>query len=163
VVICRLPNGNRIEMNGSRAFLAAGVIGTAPIVIFFSGTTGAAGQCVSCVPYRDYKSAKLAVTALCFWYLAKNIDVRVLAGETLHFSLVCLAIIVLMAQIPLVGLGWRYIVDALSGNGDKLPVASAIACTAVTSFFSQIVPNIGADAVRVWMLTQLGRGWRPPA
>ena len=110
-------------------------------------------------------AAKLAVTALCFWYLAKNIDVRVLAGDakTLHFPLVCLAIIVLMAQIPLVGLRWRYIVDALSGSGDKLPVASAIACTAVTSFFSQIVPNIGADAVRVWMLTQLGRGWRPLA
>jgi uncharacterized membrane protein YbhN (UPF0104 family) len=107
-------------------------------------------------------AAKLAVTALCFWYLASNIDVRALAGDakTLHLPSVCLAVIVLMAQIPLVGLRWRFIVDALGGSGNKLPAAPAIACTAVSSFFSQVIPNVAADALRVWMLTQLGRGWR---
>ena len=104
---------------------------------------------------------KLTVTGLCFWYLARDLDVHALAREakTLNLPSACFAVILLMAQIPFVGLRWRLVVDALGGGG-KLSAGAAVACTAVSNFFAQVVPNIAADTLRARMLTQLGRGWR---
>jgi hypothetical protein len=107
-------------------------------------------------------AAKLAVTGLCFWYLARHIDVGefLRAAHTLDLRWTVLAIILLMAQIPLVGLRWCSIVDALGGDRDRIWRGPMIAITAMSNFFAQVLPNIAADSIRVWMLTQLGRGWR---
>ena len=106
--------------------------------------------------------AKSAITVCCFWYLARNVDVGALlrAPLTLDLRWTFLAVIILMAQIPLIGLRWRSIVDALDSGRDHLPIIPAIACTAIAGFFAQVVPNIAADSLRAWMLTRLGRGWR---
>jgi len=107
-------------------------------------------------------TAKSAITVCCFWYLARNVDVGALlrAPLTLDLQWTFLAIVILMAQIPLIGLRWRSIVDALDGGRDHLGITPAVACTAIAGFFAQVVPNIAADSLRAWMLTRLGRGWR---
>jgi hypothetical protein len=65
----------------------------------------------------------------------------------------------MMLQVPLVGWRLSKIVDTL-GPDRGLRHGSVIAVTAITTFFGQILPNIAADSVRVWMLTRLGSTWR---
>ena len=107
-------------------------------------------------------AVKVAVTCLCFWYLTRSVNLAALGHDvlTLRLGLAGLAIISLMAQIPLVGLRWRGIIEAIENDRDGVPAAPIIAFTAVSGFFAQVVPNIAADAIRAWMLTEIGRGWR---
>ena len=106
--------------------------------------------------------AKLAVTCLCFWYLARNIDLSELlrAGRTLDLLWTSLAVLAFIIEILLVGLRWCKIVDALERGRERIRRGPMIAITLISNFFAQVVPNIAADTLRVWMLTQLGRGWR---
>ena len=107
-------------------------------------------------------AAKLAVTCLCFWYLARNIDLSELlrAGRTLDLLWTSLAVLAFIIEILLVGLRWCKIVDALERGRERIRRGPMIAITMISNFFAQVVPNIAADTLRVWMLTQLGRGWR---
>src|SRR5262245_30051297 len=64
-------------------------------------------------------AAKLLVTAACFWYVSRQIDWRQVSSaiSLLDFRWAAFAIFVVMLEIPLVGLRWYYIVDALAGEG----------------------------------------------
>ena len=107
-------------------------------------------------------AGKLAITGVCFWYLSRRIDFNALlhAPSALDPRSACLVVILLMTQIPLISLRWRNIVNALDGGRRSLPINPAIACTAIVTFFAQVVPNLAADSLRAWMLTRLDRGWR---
>ncbi len=106
-------------------------------------------------------AAKLAVTGVCFWYLARNVDPRdlVRAAGTLDLRWAGMASLLLILEIPIVALRWSRIVDALEGDRTRIRRRPIIAITAIGGFFAQVMPNIAADTVRAWMLTQLGRGW----
>ena len=107
-------------------------------------------------------AAKLSVTGLCFWYLARNIDFAefIRAARTLDARWTVLATVLLMLEIPLVGVRWCKIVDALGHGRDPIKRAPMIAITAIANFFAQIVPNIAADSIRAWMLAQHDYSWR---
>jgi hypothetical protein len=61
-------------------------------------------------------AAKLLVTGACFWYVSRQIDWRQLSSviPLLEFRWAALAIFVIMLEIPLAGLRWYNIVDALA-------------------------------------------------
>jgi glycosyltransferase 2 family protein len=105
---------------------------------------------------------KLVVTALCFWYLAWKIDPAqfLLVINTLNLWWTGLAVLTIMLQIPLVGLRWCKIIDAL--RADRAPVRHGpiIAITMIASFLLQVVPTLAVDTVRVVMLRRFGPGWR---
>jgi uncharacterized membrane protein YbhN (UPF0104 family) len=105
---------------------------------------------------------KLAISATCLWYVARQIDVadfnRLLA--TFDYAWASLATLIIMAETPLTALRWRQIVNALVTDVEQIPVGPAVAITAIGVFVGQILPNVAADAVRVWLLSRVGRSWR---
>ena len=62
-------------------------------------------------------AAKLFVTGACFWYLSRQIDLtQVLSAiPLLDFRWAAFGTLVVILQLPLLGLRWYMIVDALSG------------------------------------------------
>ena len=69
-----------------------------------------------------------------------------------------LATIFVIVQCPLVGVRWAWINDALGPKLPRMTVGSMIAITLIANFFSQIVPNIISDALRIWLLSKIGSG-----
>jgi glycosyltransferase 2 family protein len=104
---------------------------------------------------------KLAVTIGCFWYLVRRIEINELAtiARSLNWTWAALALIALMLQLPLAGLRWGAIVDAVCAPARHASRSVMIAICSVGIFFGQILPNPGGDAVRIWMLTRIGRTW----
>jgi uncharacterized membrane protein YbhN (UPF0104 family) len=107
-------------------------------------------------------AAKFAVTSVCFWYLASNVAVGDLlrAARTLDLLWTGLAILSLMIEVPIVGLRWCSIANALGDGQHPIKRGPMVAIIVIANFFAQVVPNIAADTLRVWMLTTLDRGWR---
>ncbi len=107
-------------------------------------------------------AAKLLVTGACFWYLSRQIELsQVLpAISTLDFRWVALAILVVALQIPLVGVRWCNVVDALSARNDRMTQTVMIAIAAIGLFFAQVLPSVAGDGMRAWLLVRLGCGWR---
>ena len=107
-------------------------------------------------------AAKVVVTALCFWYLSRRIDVaqllRVLPELDVRWAAV--AALVAMLQIPLLGLRWCEILDALALRNARMTRAAVIGITAIGAFFTQVLPNIAGDGMRVWLAARLGCDWR---
>jgi uncharacterized membrane protein YbhN (UPF0104 family) len=107
-------------------------------------------------------AAKLLVTGACFWYVSRQIDWRqVLSGiPLLDFRWAALAILVAMLEIPLLGLRWHNIVDALATHDKQITRTATIAATAVGVFFAQVLPSVAGEGVRAWLLVRLGSNWR---
>jgi glycosyltransferase 2 family protein len=105
---------------------------------------------------------KIAVTVACFWYLLRHIDVvelrRTLPGVDMRWSV--LAIILLVAQIPLVALRWLQIAKILTMHGRQLTLFWMTVAAAIAQFFGQILPVIAGDGVRVWFLGRFSNDWR---
>jgi uncharacterized membrane protein YbhN (UPF0104 family) len=105
---------------------------------------------------------KLAVTAVCFWYLLHHVDVaelrRTLPGLDVRWAL--LAICLLLLQIPLLGLRWLQIAKTLRMRGKQLTFVWMSIATAIGQFFGQILPVVAGDGVRVWFLAHFGNDWR---
>ncbi len=107
-------------------------------------------------------AAKVIVTALCFWYLSRRIDVaqllQVLPVFDVRWGVV--AVLVAMLQIPLLGLRWCEILDALALRNARLTRTAVIGITAIGAFFTQVLPNIAGEGMRVWLAARLGCDWR---
>lgn len=103
---------------------------------------------------------KVAVTGACFWYLAKQVDFGEFARTVPTISIGWLLIAVLGAalQVPLIGLRWSAIIDALPGL--RTPRPNVIAIAWISLFLGQVLPYAAGDAMRVLLLTRLGRDWR---
>src|SRR5262249_33543600 len=106
--------------------------------------------------------AKLLVTGACFWYVSRQIDWRqvVSAIPLLNWRWAAFAILISMLQIPLLGLRWRNIVDALAPGDRRMGSVDMIAATAVGVFFAQVLPSVAGEGVRAWLLVRLGSNWR---
>ena len=107
-------------------------------------------------------AAKLLVTAACFWYLSLQIDFsKVLpAVPMLDFGWVAFAILLVVLQIPLVGVRWYNVVHALTVCSERMTQLAMIAIAAIGLFFSQIFPSVAGDGMRAWLLVRLGCDWR---
>jgi len=107
-------------------------------------------------------AAKLLVTGACFWYVSQQVDWRQVlsAVPLLDFRWTALAILVALLQIPLLGLRWHDIVDALGARNQQMTRAAMIAATAVGLFFAQVLPSVAGEGVRAWLLVRLGCDWR---
>jgi uncharacterized membrane protein YbhN (UPF0104 family) len=107
-------------------------------------------------------AAKLLVTGACFWYVSRQIDWRQVSSAIplLDFRWAALAACIAMLQIPLAGLRWRNIVDALRARGQQMTRAAMIAATSVGLFFAQVLPSVAGEGVRAWLLVRLGCDWR---
>lgn len=105
---------------------------------------------------------KLAVTCACFWYVSRQINVNdfVREGWNLDFRWLAFATIIMMIQIPLVGVRWAKITDGLNPNLPRTPRAAMLAITAISNFLAQVIPNLMSDAIRIWFLAQIRPGWR---
>src|SRR6516225_3530596 len=108
-------------------------------------------------------AAKLLVTGACFWYVARQIDMRALlsAIPLLDFRWAAVAVVVAMSQIPLVALRWGSILDGLTARARRLTDGAMIAIAAIGVFFAQVLPSAVGEGVRAWLLVRLGCGWRP--
>src|SRR5262249_30716816 len=107
-------------------------------------------------------AAKLLVTAACFWYVSRQIDWRQLSSAIplLEFRWAALAIFVIMLEIPLAGLRWYNIVDALATRDQQMTRTAMTAATSVGLFFGQVLPNVAGEGMRAWLLVRLGSNWR---
>jgi uncharacterized membrane protein YbhN (UPF0104 family) len=105
---------------------------------------------------------KLIVTGLCFWYISRRIDLSELARRAGAIDAVWAgaAVVAIAAQIPLIGLRWCAIIDALSNDREPIARRHVIAISAIGIFFGQVLPYAVGDTVRVLMLAQRGRDWR---
>src|SRR6266852_8517614 len=107
-------------------------------------------------------AAKLLVTGACFWYVSRHIDWRQVSSaiSLLDFRWTALAIFVVVLEIPLVGLRWYNIVDALAARDQQMTRTAMTAATSVGLFFAQILPNVAGEGMRAWLLVRLGSNWR---
>jgi uncharacterized protein (TIRG00374 family) len=107
-------------------------------------------------------AAKLLVTGACFWYVSRQIDWRQVSSAIplLEFRWAALAIFVVILEIPLVGLRWYNIVDALAARDQQMTRTAMTAATSVGLFFAQVLPNVAGEGMRAWLLVRLGTNWR---
>jgi glycosyltransferase 2 family protein len=106
-------------------------------------------------------AVKLLVTTACFWYVLRQIDLSQVWSSirSLDFRWAAFASLVAMLEIPLLGLRWCNIIDALAAH-KWITRAVVIAVTAVGAFFSQVLPSVAGEGVRAWLLVRLGYDWR---
>jgi uncharacterized membrane protein YbhN (UPF0104 family) len=104
---------------------------------------------------------KFTVTAACLWYVLHQVDIAAVVriANTLNFTWIALVLLLLMLQLPLAGLRWSGVVEALSSGRPHTPRGPLFAITAIGIFFGQIVPNLAGEAMRVWLLSRLGHSW----
>jgi hypothetical protein len=80
-------------------------------------------------------ATKLIVTGGCFWYVSRQID----RGQALSAPLL---------QIPLLGVRWCYILDALVVPDASVTAVAAIAVTSIGVFFAQVLPSVAGEGER---------------
>jgi glycosyltransferase 2 family protein len=104
--------------------------------------------------------SKLGFTGICLWYVFRQFSVEALSREAASVNQVwlVLATFFAMAQGPLVGVRWAWINDAFEPL-PQAPLSSMIVITLIANFFSQIVPNVVSDALRIWLLSRIRPGW----
>src|SRR5262245_36476707 len=78
-------------------------------------------------------AAKLLVTGACFWYLSRQINLSqvIAAVPWLDFRWIVFAVLVVMLEIPLGGLRWCAIVDALGARNGRVTQTVMIGVTAI--------------------------------
>jgi uncharacterized membrane protein YbhN (UPF0104 family) len=69
-------------------------------------------------------------------------------------------VLVVMLEIPLGGLRWSAIVDALAARDERVTRTVMIGVTAIGIFFAQVLPSVAGDGVRAWLLARRGCDWR---
>lgn len=107
-------------------------------------------------------AAKFAITALCFWFVSRRVDfaaaVRTL--PTFDVRWIALAVVVALLQIPLLGLRWCEVLDALALRNRRVTRGAVLSVTAIGAFFTQVLPNVAGEGMRIWYLARLGCDWR---
>jgi glycosyltransferase 2 family protein len=107
-------------------------------------------------------AGKLLVTGACFWYLSRQINLSqvIAAVPWLDFRWIVFAVLVVMLEVPLGGLRWCAIVDALGARDGRVTQTVMIGLTAIGVFFAQVLPSVAGDGIRAWLLARRGCDWR---
>jgi hypothetical protein len=78
----------------------------------------------------------------------------------LNFRWAAFAILLVMLQIPVAGVRWWNVVEALGTRNARISSVVIIAVTAIGIFFAQVLPSVAGEGVRAWLLVRLGCDWR---
>jgi uncharacterized membrane protein YbhN (UPF0104 family) len=107
-------------------------------------------------------AGKLIVSAVCFWYVLRQINVSesIRTLLTLDLRWAAFAVAVAMVPIPLLALRLWVIVRTLAPKSVRLTFLATTAVTAIYALFAQVLPNLVGEGIRAWMLTRFGCGWR---
>jgi uncharacterized membrane protein YbhN (UPF0104 family) len=109
-----------------------------------------------------FLAAKVIVSAGCFWYALRQIDlgdtVRTLPAFHFHWAAVAVAVAVM--QIPLLALRLWSVVHAVTSQAVRLSYRATCAVTAIYTSLAQVLPSVVGEGIRAWMLTRFGCGWR---
>ena len=109
-----------------------------------------------------FVAAKFLVTAACFWYVLRKLS----PSDTFHalssfyFRWLTVAVLIAIAQLPLLALRLQTIVQTLAPRRAGLTFAAANALTAIYWLLAQVLPSVAGEGMRVWMLTRFGYTWR---
>ncbi len=105
---------------------------------------------------------KLFVTAVCFWYVLRRVNLgdAVRALPTIDLRWMALAMLVALLQIPLLATRLQAIVNSLGRPLARFTYLAAISVTAMCTFFAQVVPGLVSEGLRVWMITRFGYSLR---
>jgi hypothetical protein len=106
--------------------------------------------------------AKLLVTGTCFCYVSRQIDLSQVLSVVpwLDFRWAAFALLLVLLEIPLLGVRWCNVVDALTTRDTRMSSVILIAVTAMGMFFAQVLPSVASEGVRAWLLVRLGCDWR---
>jgi hypothetical protein len=107
-------------------------------------------------------AGKLIVSAACFWYALRQIDVSeaVRTLPNFDFRWAAFAVTVIMVQILLLALRLWAVVHALTPNAARLTYPATCALSAIYALLAQVLPSVVGEGIRGWMLTRFGCGWR---
>jgi glycosyltransferase 2 family protein len=114
-------------------------------------------------PAQLFAAAKIAFTVLALVLLARLVDPamvleRVQRTKPFYFLL---AALLMVLQIPLVGMRWRLIVCAMSHGQAPVPgLAKIQQITWIAQFFGQVLPFVAGDGMRVLLLREAGSSLR---
>ena len=105
---------------------------------------------------------KLIVSAACFWYVLRQINVSevVRTLPAFDFRWAACAVVVAMVQILLLALRSWAIARTLAPQAARLTYLASSAVTAIYALLAQVVPSVVGEGIRAWMLTRFGCGWR---
>jgi hypothetical protein len=107
-------------------------------------------------------AGKLVVSAACFWYALRQINL----SETVHtlpsfdFRWAAFAVALPMVQILAVALRLWSVVHAITPNATRLTYLATSAVAAMYALIAQVLPSVVGEGIRAWMLTRFGCGWR---
>lgn len=131
------------------------------------GVEGRVGRAAPPNPgMRSFKGAasglKIFITFACFWYLSTQLDFTEIAklATLLDVKWVVVATLLLLPQILLVGLRWRWIIQELDARRQRCPYGPIIAISAIAIFFQQVLPTLAAEGIRVVLLVRRGWNWQ---
>jgi uncharacterized membrane protein YbhN (UPF0104 family) len=105
-------------------------------------------------------TAKILISGALLYLALRGVNVAAIQARINQISIgwIGVAIAVTLLQILLGALRWRQI-TALCGA--PLASAQALRFNLIGSFFNQTLPSsIGGDAVRLWLVSRTGAGWR---
>jgi glycosyltransferase 2 family protein len=105
---------------------------------------------------------KFFVTAACFWYVLRRVDLgeAVRALPTIDLRWMALAALVAALQIPLLAARLQAIVNSLGRPPARFTYVAALSITAMCAFFAQVVPGLVSEGIRVWIITRFGYSLR---
>jgi len=106
--------------------------------------------------------AKLVVTAACFWYVLRRVNVgdAVRALPTVDLRWMGFAVLVLTLQIPLLAVRLQAIVNSLGRPPAHFSYLAGLSVTAICMFFGQVVPGLVSEGIRIWIITRFGYSLR---
>src|SRR3954469_5793807 len=83
----------------------------------------------------------------CFWYVSRQIDLKQVlsAVPLLDFRWAAFAVLVVVLQIPLLGVRWCTILDALAVRNARVTIVATIALSAIGVFFAQVLPSVAGE------------------
>lgn len=103
-------------------------------------------------------AAKFAVTGICLWYAFRQVHFIEPLGAFNPGQLgwVVVAILLVVLETVLAGVRWHEIIHALDLQAGRLTSGTAIAISMIASFFSQIVPSLAGEGIRIWLIVRQG-------
>ncbi len=107
-------------------------------------------------------AGKLVVTVVCFWYVLRQVSASdtFRALSTFKLRWIALAVLIAMAQLPLLAARLRAIVRSLTPQPSRLTFIAANTLIAIYWLFAQVLPGVAGEGIRAWRLTPFGYSWR---
>ncbi len=107
---------------------------------------------------RAFIGFKLSVAIGCLFVVSRQIDPAGLRNllATVEPGWLVVAIMLIAAEVPLVGERWRLIVASLGHGMYRLPRGDLHAANGFGQFAGQVLPSLAGDGVRAVMLRSLG-------